>query len=81
MNISHEKVLAKMEQEMTAAKVASPNDIKRHVYTIKSLCELMLSIEVSEYELRPIVTPPATIQQTERLITDDGSNGDSIFDF
>ncbi|OKL37540.1 YwdI family protein [Domibacillus mangrovi] len=89
MNISHEKVLAKMEQEMIAAKMASPDDIKRHVYTIKSLCELMLGAGLSEYETRPIVTQadamhtqsPATIQQTERLITDDGSNGDSIFDF
>ncbi|MGG3448968.1 YwdI family protein [Domibacillus aminovorans] len=89
MNISHEKVLAKMEQEMAAAKMASPDDVKRHVYAIKSMCELMLGAEVSAYEPRPIVTPPAvmhtqspaTIQQTERLTTEDGSNGESIFDF
>jgi hypothetical protein len=90
MNVSHEKVLAKMEQEVAAAKMASPGDVERHVYAIKSLCELMIGTEVNEYTPRPVAAQPVvmqtqapqpTIQQTERIATDDGSNGDSIFDF
>lgn len=87
MNIPHEKVLTKMEQEMAAAKRAKPDDVKKHVYAIKSMCELMLGAEVNAYEPYPVTKPaimtqsPPTIQQTDRLATDDGSNGDSIFDF
>ncbi|OLN24209.1 hypothetical protein BTO30_02025 [Domibacillus antri] len=88
MNVPHERVLAKMEQEIAAARSASPGDIERHVYAIKSMCELIIGSREKDYaprsvSVQPVVTPspqPA-IQQTERIVTDDGSNGDSIFDF
>lgn len=91
MTISREKILQKMEQELAAAKKASPNEMERHVYAIKSICELMLGVEVKEYAavpVQPSVQPPVPLQpqpqvvgQSERLPTEDGSNGDSIFDF
>ncbi|OMP66547.1 YwdI family protein [Domibacillus epiphyticus] len=86
MNVSHEKVLLKMEQEMNAARNAASSDFERHVYAIKSMCELLIGSE--DYVSPPVQElsgmtqmPQSSIRQTERIVADDGSNGDSIFDF
>lgn len=92
MNISIQKLLGKIEQELQEAKESSTAArMRERVHAIQSLCELIL--EDSEMERAPfaptnIVSPPivqqnqpATIQQSKRMQTDDNANGDSLFDF
>ncbi|MBM7648305.1 hypothetical protein JOC78_001247 [Bacillus ectoiniformans] len=98
MNISHQSVLSRIEQEVRKAKQAEKSDsVKQHLYTIKTLCEVMLDTpgETGSQSFKPSITPqiqpmvqsplpqkPAvTINQEEKLETEDGANGDSIFDF
>jgi hypothetical protein len=95
MNIDIQTLLSKMEQEVIGAKGGEMQKIREHVYSIKILCELILD-EKSMYEgvsklqterqsmpqnviQSPGVSVPA--QPSRSLSTDDGSNGDSIFDF
>lgn len=99
MNISHQSVLSRIEQEVRKAKQAEKSDsVKQHIYTIKTLCEVMLDTpnEAGRQNFQPSITPPqiqpmvqqplpqkpaVTINQEEKLETEDGANGDSIFDF
>jgi Family of unknown function (DUF5327) len=95
MNVSHEKVLQKMEQEMAAARNAAPGSIERHIYAIKSMCDLLIGTAMDmpapasapKPAASPAMVPSMTPQpvqvvgQKERIATEDGSNGDSIFDF
>lgn len=91
MNISIQKLLGKIEQELQEAKESSTDArMRERVHAIQSLCELIL--EDSEMGRSPFVpkkiespptekNQPATIQQTKRMQMDDNSNGDSLFDF
>ncbi|WP_046174628.1 YwdI family protein [Domibacillus indicus] len=92
MNVSYEKILQKMEQEIAAAKHANGAELERHAYAIKSLCDLLLGLEKTPASAKaaapaPSVIPPAAQQpvqvvgQQERIAAEDGSNGESIFDF
>ncbi|OZI12168.1 hypothetical protein CEW92_07930 [Bacillaceae bacterium SAS-127] len=91
MNISHQSVLNKIETEVRQAKHAEKSDeIKRHVHTIKALCDLVLesaegqgkvsSVRGEHVFPSPTLSQPS-ISQEEKLETEDGANGDSIFDF
>ncbi|MGP7816991.1 YwdI family protein [Niallia sp. 01092] len=96
MNISIQKLLAKMEDQLKEAKASeSESRIRERVHAIKSLCELILEQEEKGASLsyqvvqQPAITPqpsfspaPQPIQQTQtqKLNTDEG-NGDSLFDF
>ncbi|MET1032181.1 YwdI family protein [Domibacillus tundrae] len=89
MKVSLEKVLQKMEQEITAAKNANPNDMEKHVYAIKSMCDLLMGIEkpvptpmaAPAVIPQPVQQPVQVVGQPGRIATGDGSNGESIFDF
>ncbi|WP_050180421.1 YwdI family protein [Domibacillus robiginosus] len=91
MNVSHEKVLQKMEQEIAAARNAGPGGMERHIYVIKSMCDLLIGAGVdmpapvqaaTPAVMMPPAQPPVQVAgQKERIATEDGSNGDSIFDF
>lgn len=91
MNVSREKVLQKMEQEIVSARRAAPEEAERHIYAIKSMCDLLMGMETaapaSKAAPAPAVMAPQvqqlvqTVGQAERISTEDGSNGDSIFDF
>ncbi|WP_309089341.1 YwdI family protein [Domibacillus sp.] len=91
MNVSHEKVLQKMEQEIAAARNAGPGEMERHIYAIKSMCDLLIGARMDmpapkQASVAPAVMPPVQdpgqiVGQKERIATEDGSNGDSIFDF
>jgi hypothetical protein len=91
MNVSYEKVLKKMEQEMNAAKHANQNEIERHIYAIKSMCDLLIGLEtpmpaptaspMPSVVPQPVQQPVQVVGQPDRIATEDGSNGDSIFDF
>ncbi len=95
MNISVQKLLAKIEDQLKEAKTSgSETTIRERVYAIKSLCELVLEQESTEPYSQPVyqpaVTQPAPVpvvpvqtpqpMQTPKLDTDEG-NGDSLFDF
>ena len=92
MNISVQKLLTKMEDELRLAKNASTDpNLREKIYSIKILCELILdekSAAVTPPAPQPVVAPqpvfqpaPASINQPKKLEMDDEANGDSLFDF
>ncbi|WP_335871416.1 YwdI family protein [Bacillus sp. 2205SS5-2] len=92
MNISHQSILLRMEKEIEKAKRGA--QVREHLHVIKALCEVLLE-EESESELSPVAfqktvgnspTPQPSsesvvVTETTKLKTDDGANGDSLFDF
>ncbi|MEI5908266.1 YwdI family protein [Bacillus spongiae] len=86
MNISYHSILSKMEKELQQAK--SGGEIRDHLHIIKALCEVILddtpasTTNVSVVEpIAPQKTTSVTLPEQRALKTDDGANGDSIFDF
>ncbi|WP_419954957.1 YwdI family protein [Neobacillus niacini] len=95
MNISVDKLLRKIEEELTLAKNSTKQEnLREKVYSIKILCELILDEKHRQQEapLKPVpayqpvtVQPsfqqPVTLNQPKRLEMEDEANGDSLFDF
>ena len=95
MNISVEKLLRKIEEELTLAKnTTKQENLREKVYSIKILCELILDEKQRQPEapLKPVpsyqpvtVQPsfqqPVTLNQPKKLEMEDEANGDSLFDF
>lgn len=94
MSISYEALLGKMEKELRAARQSGDEASRRnHIYALKTLAEVMLEEKQSKTynELsKPIATvqhtpiqqsPSVSLPSSEPIETDDGANGDSIFDF
>jgi hypothetical protein len=97
MNIPHHSVMKRMEQELAKAKSADKaRQIREHIHSIKVLCEVLLEENNQEVSFNAPVQPqqtlpyapqqqpvqkPVSIQKEEPLETDDGANGDSLFDF
>ncbi|WP_100332525.1 YwdI family protein [Bacillus xiapuensis] len=87
MDISHQSVLDRIEKEIRQARQAETSDaIKRHIHTMKALCEVMLEAsEEGRGAAAPVpgsqVQQPTIHQGGKKLTTDDGANGESIFDF
>jgi hypothetical protein len=102
MNISVEKLLHKIEEELKEAKGTNSNaKIRERVHAIKTMCELILeesttvtsstttiTSATANNASNLIVSNPAyrgqvasMPNQQERLIIDEESNGESIFDF
>lgn len=95
MDISVQKLLLKMDQELQAAKSSGTNSqVRERVQAIKTLCELVLESQMGETtrELpranlmiptneKQILTPSPLQTQPKKLQIDDESNGDSLFDF
>jgi C4-type Zn-finger protein len=100
MNISVEKLLHKIEEELKEAKgTNSDAKIRERVHAIKTMCELILeestTVTSTTTTLADINKPSNLIvsnptyrgqvasmpNQQERLIIDEESNGESIFDF
>ncbi|TMU83979.1 hypothetical protein FGG79_17705 [Bacillus sp. BHET2] len=97
MNIPHQSLIKKIEHELGKAKSAEkPQHIREHVYSIKALCEVLLeengaaanapssyqSQQNMPYLQEPQVSQkPVSIQKEEPLETEDGANGNSLFDF
>ncbi|MCA1060985.1 YwdI family protein [Rossellomorea aquimaris] len=95
MNIPHQSLIKKIEHELGKVKSAEKSQqIREHVYSIKALCEVLLE-ENNGVSAQPTysqpqqtyfqesqpVQKPVTIQKEEPLETDDGANGNSLFDF
>ncbi|MCQ6274562.1 YwdI family protein [Bacillus sp. V3B] len=95
MNISVNKLFDKMEEELREAKkMSSDAKIRERTYAIKAICELILeeSSFTTNKEISKVVSPtppPAFVQpikvvetpQQNRIKTEDGANGESLFDF
>jgi hypothetical protein len=91
MNISVQKLLAKMEEELQLAKATvKEENLREKVYSIKTLCELILDEkQIKRESPAPLqVTPQGFIQQPmipvgqpKKLVVDEEANGDSLFDF
>lgn len=95
--ISIKKLLEKMEEEIRLAKGASSETgIRERIYSIKTLCEVVLEEPARSVETVRMAEPvrfvqhtapvvqnlqPVTINQPKPLKMDDESNGDSLFDF
>lgn len=94
MQISYQVLLNKMGEKIQEAKREhSDAKIREHIQAIKTLCEVMLeetSSETSREYSTPVQSISLSAQNTvssvnslaeKKLETDDGANGDSIFDF
>ncbi|USK54863.1 YwdI family protein [Cytobacillus solani] len=90
LNISVQQLLRKIEEELHEAK-GNINEarIRERIYSIKSLCELILDEQVqlaapkkSFVSQEPVhQAQPVSIQHPKRLEIEDDANGDSLFDF
>jgi hypothetical protein len=93
MNISVQKLLEKIEEELRLAKNSPKEEsLREKIYSIKILCELILDEKqtvqsLPTQALRPVVTQqpvfhqPQTLNQTKKIEMDNEANGDSLFDF
>jgi hypothetical protein len=95
VNISVEKLLKKIEEELTLAKNSTKQDtLREKVYSIKILCELILDEKQRPQEaplnpvpsfqavtVQPSFQQPVTLNQPKKLEMKDEANGDSLFDF
>ena len=91
MNISVQKLLSKIEEELKQAQTAQREEsLREKVYSIKILCELILDEKsagsAKPMPVAPMVQPavfqqPASLNQPKKLELGDEANGDSLFDF
>lgn len=89
MSISYEVLLEKMELELKKARQADGlQQLQGHMYALKALAELILESKaggahVSIFDRKPVAEEirPISVAGSEPLKTEDGSNGDSLFDF
>lgn len=95
MDLSIDKLLAKMEAELHQARSSKEDNLREKIYSIKILCELILDEKVGSSKglvsSRPqevyqpaasmTIQQPMAVNQQKKLQTDDGANGDSLFDF
>lgn len=79
MNVSIEKLLTKIEEELKLAKSSGKlENLREKVYSIKILCELILDEQQpsSKTTLHKI-----GMNQPKQLEVDNEANGDSLLDF
>lgn len=95
MNITVEKLLRKMEEELKLAKNSTKQEnLREKVYSIKILCELILDEKQIQQEaplnpipayqpvtVQPSIQQPVSLNQPKKLEMEDEANGDSLFDF
>ncbi|RLQ93452.1 YwdI family protein [Falsibacillus albus] len=96
MSISYPALLKKLEQELYSAKESQGSpQMREHIYSMKTLCEVILEEgQEVQYNKKPMSQPmpnqmqaqqqpsrSVQVDQSEPIKTDDGANGDSIFDF
>ncbi|MDR7078665.1 hypothetical protein J2Y03_003718 [Neobacillus niacini] len=96
MNISVDKLLRKIEEELKLAKNSTKQEnLREKVYSIKILCELILDEKQNLHVATPAITPayqqpviaqpsfrqPVSLNQPKKLEMEDEANGDSLFDF
>ena len=94
LNISFQKLLAKMEEELREVRNSSNESaVREKIYSIKILCELLLEQEKGHSQgefsvptpqpvpkMQPAFSQPVQMNQPKKLNEGD-ANGDSLFDF
>lgn len=86
MNISVQKLLSKIEEELKLAKLSAKEEsLREKVYSIKILCELILEVENEGVKSRVIeqqlTRPVLSLNPTGTVISDEEANGESLLDF
>lgn len=94
MNISVQKLLGKIEEELRQAKQSETEaKMREKIYAVKTLCELVLEEQPNaETAIKTIMPSPAPVPVQTQMLTqtygqppkmkiDEDSNGDSLFDF
>ncbi|WP_010677266.1 YwdI family protein [Bacillus timonensis] len=97
MNISLNKILDKMQQELQSAKSeGSEQKIRERLMAIRTLCDLVLDeapVEVKRVASVPVQPFPQSVQPIPKMqqqpttiqnttkLEEDDANGDSLFDF
>ncbi|KAB2459087.1 YwdI family protein [Bacillus sp. CH126_4D] len=95
MQISSDKILNKMANEIAKAKSSEGQKSKEHVLVVRALCDLLLDeqVESSAYKepqiqsqiigSQPITTvqPVMPVSGEPVYIKEEGANGNSLFDF
>ncbi|KWU61827.1 YwdI family protein [Bacillus mycoides] len=95
MQVSSDKVLNKMANEIAKAKSSEGQKSKEHLLVVRALCDLLLDeqVEPSTYRepqvqsqiigSQPITTaqPVMPVSGEPVYIKEEGANGNSLFDF
>ncbi|MGG0300262.1 YwdI family protein [Bacillus albus] len=95
MQISSDKILNKMANEIAKAKSSEGQKSKEHVLVVRALCDLLLDEQVESSTYRepqiqsqiigsqPITTvqPVMPVSGEPVYIKEEGANGNSLFDF
>ncbi|MBH0357634.1 YwdI family protein [Bacillus toyonensis] len=95
MQISSDKILNKMANEIAKAKSSEGQKSKDHLLVVRALCDLLLDeqVESSTYREPQIQSqvirsqPITTVQPVQPVsgepvyIKEEGANGNSLFDF
>ncbi|ALQ70875.1 hypothetical protein COK00_13085 [Bacillus cereus] len=95
MQISSDKILNKMANEIAKAKSSEGQKSKDHLLVVRALCDLLLDeqVESSTYRepqiqsqvigTQPITTvqPVMPVSGEPVYIKEEGANGNSLFDF
>ncbi|GAA0340137.1 YwdI family protein [Bacillus carboniphilus] len=90
MTISQQTVFTKMEDCLRQAKSSMDSrQAREHIRALHALCELLLDNqqegEPVAQPLKESIHPSPSLQtvstNTKKVVTEDGANGDSIFDF
>lgn len=88
MNISLQRLLGKIEEELNKAKQTDNEArIRERIHAVKALCELILEEQTDKQQtlkMAPSITPAPSVtvsQSSQRVNADKQANGDSLFDF
>ncbi|PEU84064.1 YwdI family protein [Bacillus paramobilis] len=95
MQISSDKILNKMANEIAKAKSSEGQQSKEHVLVVRALCDLLLDEQVESSTYRepqiqsqvigsqpiPTVQPVMPVSGEPVYIKEEGANGNSLFDF
>ncbi|HWO77009.1 MAG TPA: YwdI family protein [Bacillus sp. (in: firmicutes)] len=94
MAVSRETIFHKMEECMKRAKNSDTTlEMREHLRALQALCDVLLddrlqaaeTLSKQEENISSSIQSPISVPRTslgsKKLETDDGANGDSIFDF
>ncbi|MBE7125239.1 YwdI family protein [Bacillus mycoides] len=95
MQVSSDKILNKMANEIAKAKSSAGQQSKEHLLVVRALCDLLLDeqVEPSTYRepqvqsqiigSQPITTvqPVMPVSGEPVYVKEEGANGKSLFDF
>ncbi|KFM99696.1 hypothetical protein D0U04_08145 [Bacillus clarus] len=96
MQVSSDKILNKMADEIAKAKSSEGQQSKEHLLVVRALCDLLLDEQVESHTYREVQSqvigsqPITTVQPVQPVmpvsgekvyIKENDANGNSLFDF